>query len=270
MSDLSVLRFARKPSAGWAPAAGMFLGHYVAWICAALLLIYWVREHGVDPAQGKDPGTMVNDAVGWAGLLCVVIAGWTTANPTMYRAGLAFQLKDIIGTERIRRVEDDFLERAVTRFKDSPRIRILGDLEARRIGIVSLVFDEGRLHHNLAARLLSDRWGIQTRGGCMCAGTYGHDLLGISASRSFEIRCALDQGDEAAKPGWLRISFSPATTEEDFRVLLDAVSELPERWQEWASEYRIEQHTATWRHKDDDLDTKNRPLNLLPPVLEGL
>ncbi len=91
MSDLSVLRFARKPAAGWAPAAGMFLGHYVAWICAALLLIYWVREHGVDPAQGKDPGTMVNDAVGWAGLLCVVIAGWTTANPTMYRAGLAFQ-----------------------------------------------------------------------------------------------------------------------------------------------------------------------------------
>jgi selenocysteine lyase/cysteine desulfurase len=186
------------------------------------------------------------------------------------RAGLAFQLKDIVGTERIRRVEDDFLERAVARFKDSPRIRILGDLEARRIGILSLVFDEGRLHHNLAARLLSDRWGIQTRGGCMCAGTYGHDLLGISASRSFEIRCALDQGDEAAKPGWLRISFSPATTEEDFRVLLDAVSELPQRWEEWASEYRIEKHTATWRHKDDELDTKNRPLNLLPPVLEGL
>ena len=91
MSDLSVLRFARSRSAGWAPAAGMFLGHYVAWICAALLLIYWVREHGVDPTEGKDPGTMVNDAVGWAGLLCVVIAGWTTANPTIYRAGLAFQ-----------------------------------------------------------------------------------------------------------------------------------------------------------------------------------
>jgi purine-cytosine permease-like protein len=91
MSDLSVLRFARKPAAGWAPAAGMFLGHYVAWICAALLLIYWVREHGVDPAVGKDPGTMVNDAVGWAGLICVIIAGWTTANPTIYRAGLAFQ-----------------------------------------------------------------------------------------------------------------------------------------------------------------------------------
>lgn len=91
MSDLSVLRFARKSKYGWASAAGMFLGHYVAWICAALLLVYWVRVHGVDPAQGKPPGPMVWDAVGWAGLVCVVIAGWTTANPTIYRAGLAFQ-----------------------------------------------------------------------------------------------------------------------------------------------------------------------------------
>ncbi len=91
MSDLSILRFARKPSCGWAAAAGMYLGHYVAWICAALLLVYWVRHFGVDPQQGAMPGPMVNDAVGVAGLLCVVVAGWTTANPTIYRAGLAFQ-----------------------------------------------------------------------------------------------------------------------------------------------------------------------------------
>jgi len=91
MSDLSILRFARKPSSGWAPAAGMFLGHYLAWICAALLLVYWVREKGVDPAVGMAPGPMVYDAVGLAGLICVVVAGWTTANPTIYRAGLAFQ-----------------------------------------------------------------------------------------------------------------------------------------------------------------------------------
>ena len=91
MADLSVLRFAKSPNAGYASAAGMFLGHYVAWICAALLLVYWVRDRGVDPSVGKDPGTMVNDAVGWTGLICVIIAGWTTANPTIYRAGLAFQ-----------------------------------------------------------------------------------------------------------------------------------------------------------------------------------
>lgn len=91
MSDLSIFRFARKPKYGWASAAGMFLGHYVAWICAALLLVYWVRMRGADPAKGVPPGPMVWDAVGWAGLICVVIAGWTTANPTIYRAGLAFQ-----------------------------------------------------------------------------------------------------------------------------------------------------------------------------------
>ena len=91
MSDLSIFRFARKASHGWASAAGMFLGHYIAWICAALLLVYWVRHFGVDPSKGAMPGPMVYDAVGIAGLLCVVIAGWTTANPTLYRAGLAFQ-----------------------------------------------------------------------------------------------------------------------------------------------------------------------------------
>ena len=91
MSDLSVLRFARRPSYGWASSAGMFLGHYIAWICAALLLVYWVRAKGADPARGVPPGPMVWDAVGWAGLACVIVAGWTTANPTLYRAGLAFQ-----------------------------------------------------------------------------------------------------------------------------------------------------------------------------------
>jgi NCS1 family nucleobase:cation symporter-1 len=91
MSDLSVLRFARKPSYGWASSAGMFLGHYVAWICAALLLVYWVRAKGASPVDGVPPGPMVWDAVGWAGLVCIIIAGWTTANPTLYRAGLAFQ-----------------------------------------------------------------------------------------------------------------------------------------------------------------------------------
>lgn len=93
MADLSILRFARSANAGWASAAGMFLGHCVAWLCAALLLVYWVRQKGgdVDAAKAVSLGDMVNDAAGIAGLICVVIAGWTTANPTLYRAGLAFQ-----------------------------------------------------------------------------------------------------------------------------------------------------------------------------------
>jgi NCS1 family nucleobase:cation symporter-1 len=89
MSDMSVLRYARKPSCGWAPAAGMYLGHCIAWIAASLLFAYQVQKFG-DKASVA-PGPIVDDAVGLAGLICVVIAGWTTANPTIYRAGLAFQ-----------------------------------------------------------------------------------------------------------------------------------------------------------------------------------
>jgi selenocysteine lyase/cysteine desulfurase len=180
------------------------------------------------------------------------------------RAGLAFELKEQVGVERIERLENDLVRRAISRWRSHPKIHILGDLDAPRLGILSLVFDDGRLHHNLAARMLSDRWGIQTRGGCMCAGTYGHELLGIGAARSFEIRCALDAGDEAQKPGWLRISFSPATTEEDFQVLLDAVVELADRWREWAVDYAMDPKTATWRHVRDT--EANRPLHLLGPA----
>lgn len=89
MSDLSILRYARKPSSGWAASAGMFLGHYVAWICASLLFALELQQRGSGASNA--PGPMVFAATGYAGLICVVIAGWTTANPTIYRAGLAFQ-----------------------------------------------------------------------------------------------------------------------------------------------------------------------------------
>ena len=183
------------------------------------------------------------------------------------RAGLAMELKELVGVDRIARVEEAFLRRAVERLSPHPKINILGDIDAPRLGILSLVFDEGRLHHNLAARMLSDRWGIQTRGGCMCAGTYGHELLGIGAARSFEIRCSLEQGDEAAKPGWLRISFSPATTEEDFQVLLDALVELADGYAEWAKDYRMEPKTATWWHVLESPESSMiRPLHLAGPM----
>ena len=97
MADMSVFRFADKASTGWTSAAGMYLGHYIAWIAAGLLYALYLREPesvallNAGEAPGVVPGPMVNQAVGIAGLICVVVAGWTTANPTIYRAGLAFQ-----------------------------------------------------------------------------------------------------------------------------------------------------------------------------------
>ncbi len=89
MADLSVLRYARKSSYGAASAAGMFLGHYLAWIAASILYVVQLRA---DPGNTAVlPGPLAYNACGIAGLVCVVVAGWTTANPTIYRAGLAFQ-----------------------------------------------------------------------------------------------------------------------------------------------------------------------------------
>ena len=96
MADLSIFRFTKTKSAGWAPAIGMFLGHYMAWICAALMLAALIatKPEATLNAAGNvqaDPGFLAWNALGWTGIICVVIAGWTTANPTIYRAGLAFQ-----------------------------------------------------------------------------------------------------------------------------------------------------------------------------------
>ncbi|QDT07337.1 hypothetical protein K227x_57640 [Rubripirellula lacrimiformis] len=96
MADLTIFRFARSKSSGWAPAIGMFLGHYMAWIAAALLLAALIKLQpamalGSDGKVTANPGMLAFESLGWAGIICVVIAGWTTANPTIYRAGLAFQ-----------------------------------------------------------------------------------------------------------------------------------------------------------------------------------
>lgn len=89
MADLTVFRYARRSWYGVATSAGMYLGHYLAWIAASILYVVQLR---MDPGNTSVlPGPLADRAAGIAGLLCVIVAGWTTANPTIYRAGLAFQ-----------------------------------------------------------------------------------------------------------------------------------------------------------------------------------
>ena len=88
MADLSVFRYANKPSCGWATAAGMYVGHYMAWIAAAFMLAAQIK---LSTSTNPVPGPMAYNVAGLAGIICVIVAGWTTANPTIYRAGLAFQ-----------------------------------------------------------------------------------------------------------------------------------------------------------------------------------
>jgi selenocysteine lyase/cysteine desulfurase len=161
------------------------------------------------------------------------------------QAGLAFDLKHAIGTERIRRVESDYLSRALAAWTREPSLHILGHLEAERLGVVSMIF-EG-LHHNLAVALLNDYFGIQVRGGCMCAGPYGHELLHIDGRVSTAIKHQLEEGHISAKPGWVRVSFSPVTTEREFQTLLEGVEWVARHGLAQADRYAMDDATGEWR-----------------------
>ena len=117
--------------------------------------------------------------------------GGTPAIVESIRAGLVFDLKRAVGTDVIRAHEDDFVRRAHHRWAEHPTIEVLGNREAERLSIVSFTVRRpgGRyLHHNFVVALLNDLFGIQSRGGCSCAGPYGHRLLGIDLERSARVR----------------------------------------------------------------------------------
>ena len=137
--------------------------------------------------------------------------GGTPAIIESIRAGLVFQLKQAIGVETIRHAEERFLSRAVATWSQEPAIEILGNIDADRLSIVSFVVraPSGRyLHHNFVVAVLNDLFGIQSRGGCSCAGPYGHRLLGIDIERSHEFEREITGGCEGIKPGWVRVNFN--------------------------------------------------------------
>ncbi len=136
------------------------------------------------------------------------------------RAGLVFQLKDAVGVDVIRAHESDYVHRAIEAWSAVPEIEVLGNLDAERLSILSFVVRRpgGRyLHHNAVVALLNDLFGIQARGGCSCAGPYGHRLLGIDVERSHEYERAITAGCEGIKPGWVRVNFNYFIDEEVFR-----------------------------------------------------
>ena len=106
-----------------------------------------------------------------------------------------------------------------------------------------------QVHHNLAARLLNDLFGIQVRAGCMCAGPYGHLLLHIDEARSKAIRHRLDEGHLGEKPGWVRISLSPTVSEDEFQALLEGVDHVARRGRDLADGYALDDETGEWERR---------------------
>jgi len=163
------------------------------------------------------------------------------------QAGLCFDLKHAIGTERIRRVEHGFLQRALAEWTRNPGLEILGDPEAERLAVASIIFKG--LHHNFVVALLSDFFGIQVRGGCMCAGPYGHELLNIDQNVSQSIKRELERGHCGLKPGWVRVCFSPVTRESEFQALLEGVDFVTRRGRDYLDLYELVDESGEWRRR---------------------
>ena len=168
------------------------------------------------------------------------------------RAGLVFALKDAVGVETIQSREHEFLARAMTEWGAHPSIQILGSPTADRLSIVSFVIKRpgGRyLHHNVVVAILNDLFGIQARGGCSCAGPYGHRLLGIDLERSHEFEREIAGGCEGIKPGWVRVSFNYFISDVVFRYIVDAVALIADQGHKLLPQYRFSPDTGLWRHE---------------------
>jgi len=183
--------------------------------------------------------------------------GGTPAIVESIRAGLVFQLKEAVGVAEIRSREEALLHRAVDSWRVNPNVEILGNLDAERLSIVSFVVrrtlpdgTQGRyLHHNLVVALLNDLFGIQSRGGCSCAGPYGHRLLGIDIERSREFEREIAEGCEGIKPGWVRVNFNYFVSDAVADYVIDAVHLVADHGSALLPDYHFDPATGLWRHR---------------------
>jgi selenocysteine lyase/cysteine desulfurase len=180
--------------------------------------------------------------------------GGTPAIIESIRAGLVFALKDAVGTGVIAAHEHDFATRAVQAWQGHPNIAVLGNPDAERLSIVSFLLRGSHypyLHYNAVVAMLNDLFGIQARGGCSCAGPYGHRLLGIDPARSHDIDEQIGQGCEGIRPGWVRVNFNYFLTEEEFEYIVDAVWLLADHAERLLPHYAFHPDTGLWHHTSE-------------------
>lgn len=169
------------------------------------------------------------------------------------RAGLVFQLKETVGVDVIKEREEELLHRAITSWSAHPRIDILGNPEVDRLSIISFTIratEGGYLHHNAVVAILNDLFGIQARGGCSCAGPYGHRLLGIDLDRSHAFEHQIRQGCEGIKPGWVRVNFNYFVEDAVADYIIEAVRLIADDGERLLPLYRFDALTGRWTHRE--------------------
>jgi aminotransferase class V len=178
--------------------------------------------------------------------------GGTPAIVESIRAGLVVGLKQAVGTDLIQAREDWFWRGALDRWRRNPRIEILGDQRARRLPIVSFRIRVGPryLHHEFVVAVLNDLFGIQARGGCSCAGPYGHRLLAIDTGHSQAFQGQVRRGCMGIKPGWVRVGFNYFISDAVRDYLVEAVDLVASHGHRLLGDYRFAPGTGRWRHRD--------------------
>lgn len=169
-----------------------------------------------------------------------------------FRTALAIDLKNQMGVDQIHAREEELLHLAFERLDRIEGLRILADEVRDRLGVISFYL-EG-VHFNLVVKLLSDRFGIQVRGGCACAGTYGHFLLNVTHDDSRKITELINHGDLSRKPGWIRLSLHPVMTNDELNLIMDALEGISKHHQEWSRDYVYNNRTNEFRHREEPDD----------------
>jgi selenocysteine lyase/cysteine desulfurase len=163
------------------------------------------------------------------------------------RTALALELKTRMGVDKIHEREKELVGLAFREFRKVPDLHLLADAIEDRLGVMS--FYILNIHYNLIVSLLSDRFGVQVRGGCACAGTYGHFLLDVSYEKSKEITDKINRGDLSDKPGWVRVSIHPTMSGEEVLYIAEALQQIRKYHREWAADYTYNKQTNEFLHK---------------------
>jgi selenocysteine lyase/cysteine desulfurase len=176
--------------------------------------------------------------------------GGTPGFLQLIRAALAVKVKEAMGVDNIEARERELCQLFMSELAKNKQVIMLEDRVQERLCIVS--FYVLGLHHNLIVRLLNDKFGIQTRGGCSCAGTYGHILLDVDKITSHAITSKIDSGDLTDKPGWVRVSFHPTSTDEEVRTVANAIHQVIENAEAWSKDYRFNTSSGEFEPRNNN------------------
>ncbi|MEN8118053.1 MAG: aminotransferase class V-fold PLP-dependent enzyme [Bacteroidota bacterium] len=168
------------------------------------------------------------------------------------KTALCIDLKNQMGVDNIRKREEELLQKAFKGLDDVEGLKILADNVRDRLGVISFYIED--IHYNLAVRILNDKYGIQTRGGCACAGTYGHFLLEVSYEQSKEITDKINHGDLSEKPGWVRWSLHPTMKDDEVDLMISALKDIVGNIDSYRKDYSYDNRTNVYWHKEEKGD----------------